>query len=215
VNLYNMAHALATGKVTPLGSGSNGTAVPSVTLTPSLTSVVAGATVTLTATVTGSSGTPTGTVQFLVNGATVGSPVALNGSGVATYTYTTSCANLAMLELPQLTTPASGIESASANSHGRRRSWLGAGSGASIAFLVLLSLPRRRRLNGLLLVALCVAIVGGASGCGSSQSGPPASTTSTGPTRGFLLGKPHLCRFDRFRDLSCGVRHRHVGRYAD
>ena len=187
VNLYNMAHALATGKVTPLGSGSNGTAVPTVTLTPSPTSVVAGATVTLTATVTGSSGTPTGTVQFLVNGATVGSPVALNGSGVATYTYTTSCANLAMLELPQLTTPASGIESASANSHGRRRSWLGAGSGASIAFLVLLSLPRRRRLNGLLLVALCVAIVGGASGCGSSQSGPPASTTSTGPTPGTLV----------------------------
>jgi subtilase family serine protease len=186
VNLSNMANALATGKVTPLGSGSNGTAVPTVTLTPSPTSVVAGSTVTLTATVTGSSGTPTGTVQFLVNGVTVGSPVALNASGVATYTYTTSCANLAMLELPQLTKPASGIESARTNSGGRSRSWLGAGSGASIACLLLLSFPRRRRLNGLLLVALCVAIVGGASGCGSSQSGPPSST-STGPTPGTLV----------------------------
>jgi hypothetical protein len=92
-----------------------------------------------------------------------------------------------MLELPQLTTPASGIESASTNSNGRSRSWLGAGSGASIACLLLLSFPRRRRLNGLLLVALCVVIVGGASGCGSSQSGPPSSGTSTGPTPGTLV----------------------------
>ena len=38
--------------------------------------------------------TPTGTVQFLVNNAPVGSPVTLNSSGVATYTYVTSCSTL-------------------------------------------------------------------------------------------------------------------------
>ncbi len=35
------------------------------------------------------------------------------------------------------------------------------------------------QLGGLLLVCLAVALVGGATGCGSSQSGPPTTTTST------------------------------------
>ncbi len=43
-----------------------------------------GTSVSFRATVTASSGTPTGTVQFRVNGANVGAPVALNVSGVAT-----------------------------------------------------------------------------------------------------------------------------------
>lgn len=53
--------------------------------------------------------------------------------------------------------------------------WKLAGSGVTIASLLLLTLPRRRRLGGLLLVALSVALVGGASGCGSSQTGPPST----------------------------------------
>jgi hypothetical protein len=40
-------------------------------------------------------------------------------------------------------------------------------------------LPRRRSLNGLLVLALSVALIGGATGCGSSsQAGPPSTTTT-------------------------------------
>ena len=47
----------------------------------------------------------------------------------------------------------------------RRAPWYAAGSGVTIASLLLLTLPRRRRLGGLLLVALSVAMMGGAIGC--------------------------------------------------
>ncbi|HXE07519.1 MAG TPA: protease pro-enzyme activation domain-containing protein [Acidobacteriaceae bacterium] len=92
--------------VTPLGTGSTGTNVSSTALTtspacsgasgtPCTLSLATGSSVTLTATVTGNSaGTPTGTVQFLDNNAALGSPVALNTSGAATYTFTASCAAL-------------------------------------------------------------------------------------------------------------------------
>ena len=63
-----------------------------------------------------------------------------------------------------------------------RMPWKLAGSGVTIASLLLLTLPRKRRLGSLLLVALAVALVGGASGCGSSQAAPPSTTTNT-PTR--------------------------------
>jgi len=61
-----------------------------------------------------------------------------------------------------------------------------AGSGIAIASLLLMVLPRRRRLGGLLLVALSVALALGASGCGgSSQPGPP--TTSSNPYAGAYI----------------------------
>ena len=61
------------------------------TSTTGLTSSASGAVnyntaVTFTATVTGSAGTPTGTVQFYLDDAPLGTPVTLNGSGVAIYT---------------------------------------------------------------------------------------------------------------------------------
>ena len=56
----------------------------SVAPNPSL----AGNAVTFTATVTASSGTPTGTVQFYIDGASFGNPVTLNGGGEAATTTT-------------------------------------------------------------------------------------------------------------------------------
>ena len=75
----------------------------------------------------------------------------------------------------------SGIEVAQKSSG--RTPWYAAGSGVTIASLLLLALPRRRRMGGLLLVVLAVGLIGGATGCGSSQSGPPTTTitTSTNP----------------------------------
>jgi hypothetical protein len=69
-------------------------------------------------------------------------------------------------QTPRSTTPAN-------------QSRFAAGSGIAIASLLLLVLPRRRRLGGLLLVALSVALALGATGCGgSSQAGPPATGLS-------------------------------------
>jgi hypothetical protein len=65
------------------------------------------------------------------------------------------------------------------------RPWTAAGSGLSIAGLLLLVLPRRRRLGGLLLVALSVALAASVTGCGgSSQSAPPTVTINTNPYAG-------------------------------
>jgi hypothetical protein len=62
--------------------------------------------------------------------------------------------------------------------HAGRTWYAAAGSGATIAALLLWMLPRRRRLSGLLLVALAVALIGGSTGCGSSQAGPPTTGNS-------------------------------------
>jgi hypothetical protein len=79
--------------VTPISVGVVGSGVSATSLSASSTSVTAGASVTLIATVTGGVGTPTGTVQFLVNNTALGGPVALS-NGAATYTYVTSCSSL-------------------------------------------------------------------------------------------------------------------------
>ena len=294
---------------TPLGLGSTGTAVSATALTASTTTPSVGTNVTLTATVTGGSGTPTGTVQFLVNNvAAPGSSAVALSSGVASYTYVTSCASLGQQMMsasysgdatfagskgPALTSgfgtqtsngsfatsplivtvssttcpdfsltpsatgstasggnlsvvvaaggsipavtitaaPANGFtgtvtftttvatstginptvsvspasvnltSSASATTtvtmsgitaelrspglpghpgsgtmlarHTPSRMPWYAGSGVTIASLLLLAVPRRRRLGGLLMVALAIAIVGGVSGCSSNQTGPP------------------------------------------
>jgi hypothetical protein len=62
------------------------------------------------------------------------------------------------------------------------RPWAAAGSGVTLACLLLLVLPRKRRLGGLLLLAFSVALIAGVTGCGSSQSSPPTTTTTTTTT---------------------------------
>jgi hypothetical protein len=109
VNLTNLANVWST--VTPLGVGSLGPDISTTSLTASPSTAAVGATVTLTATVTGYVATlsnplnlastpsltpgpaPTGTVNFVANNAVVGSGT-LNGSGIATYSWITSCSNL-------------------------------------------------------------------------------------------------------------------------
>ena len=61
-------------------------ALTSTAVTTSVTPSDFGQSVTFTATVTSSAGTPNGSVQFKDGGVDIGSPVALNGSGVATFT---------------------------------------------------------------------------------------------------------------------------------
>ena len=299
--------------VTPLGSGSLGANQSTTNLTASLSTVAAATngsagSSTFTAAVTGAAGSPTGTVQFLVNNIALGSPVTLNSSGIATYTWSPTCSNLGQQSVtavysgdsnyqgsigPALTAGAAptnssgaaissalivsvtpgtcptftvsgpggtinstvtvaaggiippvtitvtpvngltgtvvftatvsdntgyvpgvtfspatismptasstvmtlsgitaslrmpGVPGASGSSPmlarqapGRAVPWSAAASGVTIASLLLLVLPRRRRLGGLLLLALSVALAFGASGCGgSSQSAPPPTPT--------------------------------------
>jgi subtilase family serine protease len=101
---WGNANALVSSwsSVTPIASSGPAGTNPSVTVaSASPTSVAAAATVTLSATVTSGSSAavtaPTGTVQFLVNNATLGSPVTLTANGTsstATYSWVTSCATL-------------------------------------------------------------------------------------------------------------------------
>lgn len=95
VNVQSLLNAW--NLVTPIGvSATGGSAVSSTTISAAPATVAAGSAVTLTAAVTGSSGTPTGTVQFLLNNAVLGAPVALT-AGTASYSYTTSCAAIGQL----------------------------------------------------------------------------------------------------------------------
>ena len=94
INVYNLVNAWNT--VTPLGTGGTGKTVSNTVVSAQPTSVTAGTSVTFTAVVAGTSGTPTGTVQFLVNNNEVGAAVPLS-SGTATYSYATTCSSLGQL----------------------------------------------------------------------------------------------------------------------
>ena len=87
------------------GGQSSGAAATTTTLAVSPSPASTGQTVTLTATVTATSGTPAGTVSFTAGGSAIGSPVALNASGVAT--TTTSFTSPGTVQLAAAFTPTS------------------------------------------------------------------------------------------------------------
>ena len=60
--------------------------------------------------------------------------------------------------------------------------WYAAGSGATLAGMILLTVPRRRRWGALLAVVLSVAAIG-AVGCGGSSSSSSTPTTPTNPSQ--------------------------------
>jgi subtilase family serine protease len=187
VNVSNLVNDWSL--VTPIANTSaTGSTASTTSVATSATSVTAGATVTFTATVTGSAGTPTGTVTFLVNNAVVGTGTL--SSGQATYTYTTSCANLyAMLQRDPSTTVVATLH-APADVKPSGVSRFGAGSGAAAAGLLLLLLPRKRRLSGILVVLLSIALVFGETGCGTSNMATATgATTTTTSSSGITTGK--------------------------
>ena len=93
-----------------IGAGSTATVLAGSTATS-----VYGQPVTFTATVTGNSGTPTGVVQFIVDGQNLGSPVSLNAAGTASL-------NLASLSV--------GTHTISASYSGDGQNYLGSASQA-------------------------------------------------------------------------------------
>jgi hypothetical protein len=169
---------------------------PSFTLSPSTTvTVAAGGTIppeTITLTSTGISGTvnfaayatssTSGYVPTL-NLSNSSVNVTANGTGSTQLTLSGIVADLRMPNAPGAVDSGTML----ARQSSARMPWKLAGSGVTIASLLLLSLPRRRRLGSLLLVALAVALVGGAGGCGSSQSAPPTTTTNTNQYAGTYV----------------------------
>jgi hypothetical protein len=154
--------------------------IPAVTFTATSANGLSG-TVTFSATVSSTSGyIPT--LSF--------SPVSVAISSTAPVTTTLTLSGItASLHLPSVPGSSSSGTMLAQQNPGRNpfsnHPWTNAGSGLTLAGLLLLVLPRRRRLGGLLLVALSVALTAGVTGCGSSQSSPPSTTTiNTNPYAG-------------------------------
>ena len=99
----------------------------------------------------------------------------------ASVTVSSSASVATTLSIPSFTLASLQVPNLPGKTAPGRIPWVAAGSGVAFASLLFLVLPRRRRLGGLLLVALSIALAGGAIGCGSSQPGPPSTTTTTGP----------------------------------
>lgn len=143
-----------------------GGTIPAVTITAAAINGFTGAVV-FSATATSSTGYPL-TITFSPSSITLPSSsptTSLQISGIT--------ADLRLPNAPGQSAP--GIMPA------QHMPWYAAGSGVTIASLLLLILPRKRRLGGLLLVVLSFALIGGATGCGSSQPGPPTTTVNSNP----------------------------------
>jgi subtilase family serine protease len=103
------------------------------------------------------------TTSFTVTPVVITSTTGVTTSFVVT-AYVTNSAHVAPRKMPFSKTP-----------------WYAAGSGATLAGMILLTVPRRRRWGALLAVVLSVAAVG-AVGCGGSSSStttPPTNPTTT------------------------------------
>ncbi len=170
-----------------------GTTCPYYSLTPTTASVgvAAGATIPASTITVAPINGFVGTVTFAASSSTTSGYVPILSFNPATITFTSAnntvsqtttltlsgiTANLRMPSMPGQVD--SGTMLAQHSTH--KMPWYAAGSGVTIASLLLLVLPRKRRLGGLLVLALSIAMVGGASGCGgSSQAGPPATTPNS------------------------------------
>jgi len=91
---YNVVASIGIGQPTALFALTNNKAATTTAVTSSVNPSNLNQSVTFTATVISTAGTPTGTVQFKDNGTDLGSPVALNGSGVAMLTTSTLAAGI-------------------------------------------------------------------------------------------------------------------------
>ena len=88
-------------------------------------------------------------------------PVVINSASAATTSFVlTATVTTTSGKLKQMTAPFN-------HSSAGRTPWYAAGSGATLACLVLILVPRKRRLGSLLAVLLSVAVIG-AAGCGSN-----------------------------------------------
>jgi Pro-kumamolisin, activation domain/Bacterial Ig-like domain (group 3) len=125
----------------------------------------------------------TGTVTFSAISDDVS--LAANYTFTPTTVTTSGTTNFVLFAFVTNATASKGLNKLhAANQEPIHAPWYVAGSGASLACVLLLVLPRRRRWGALLMVVLSVAILG-AAGCGSSSSttggGGGSTTTPAAP----------------------------------
>lgn len=160
-------------------SVASGGTIPAVTITATSQNGLTG-TVTFTASVVA---VITGDSAGVVPGSSLSSASGTLAAGGTATTSLTLSGITASLHLPNAPGTRDSATMLARQSPAHTPPWTAAGAGISLAFLLLLVIPRRRRLGGLLLVALSVALGVGITGCGgSSQSTPPA--TSSNPYAG-------------------------------
>jgi subtilase family serine protease len=164
------------------------TTLSAATISSSSTLVVTAASVNaFTGTVTFSATTTSNGSGYAPTFTFTPASVTLTSGGTATTTLNISVP-IAELQTPHLfPNSGSGIELAK---NGGRIPWYAAGSGVTIASLLLIVLPRRRRLGALLVLLLSVAVVGGAGGCGASNtvSAPAVTATAAGTYAITIVG---------------------------
>jgi hypothetical protein len=172
----------------PCSSFSLSSSAPLVNGNPTITVAAGGTIPAVTITVASANGFA-GTVVFSFSGTTstgydptVGfSPasITLNSTTTSGTTTLTLSGITAGLRLPNA--PGSRDSGTMFAQQNRTHSRIAEGCGIALASLLLLVLPRRRRLSGLLMLALSFALIGGATGCGgSNQSTPPATNPYAG-----------------------------------
>lgn len=172
--------------VVPLGSGNSTVPTFNLTTTNASPTITSGQTpaVTITASsMNGFAGTVTFTAQVQsttnINPGVTFAPTTVTltagGTQTTTVTLTGVTANLHLPAMPGRAV--SGTELAQGAPG--KAPWYAVGSGATVAGLLLLTLPRRRRLGGLLLAVLAIALVGGVTGCNASNPAINAGSTTT------------------------------------
>ena len=171
----------------PTISVASGGTIPAATITATSANAFTG-TVAFTSSVEVTAGDSAGVTPGISLSPT---SVTLSANGSATTSLTLS-GIVASLRLPSVPGQFDSGTMLAQQAPGRvpspNRPWTVAGSGVTLACLLLLVLPRRRRLGGLLLLAFSVALAVGTNGCGgSSQAGPPSTTTSTNPYAGIYV----------------------------
>jgi len=186
VNLNNLASA--TSVIAPTVSGFTiGSSAALVSGVPTVTVAAGGTIPGVTITVTPVAGF-TGTVAFTGKVYGSGSPTIAFSPQTVTISSTSSASTtltlsgvVANLRQPN---PPGGINRAPSMAEIK----FATGSGVAIASLLLIVLPRKRRLAGLLMVALACTLAIGASGCGGSSQAvaSPSSSTST-PSGTYLV----------------------------
>jgi subtilase family serine protease len=156
-----------------------GGTIPAVTITATSQNGVAG-TVTFSSSVAVIAGDSAGITPGLsLSPASV--TLTASGAGSTATTTLTLSGIIASMHMPNLPGTASSATMLARQGSHRTPPWTVTGSGAILAALLLLVLPRRRRLTGLLLMALSVALAAGVTGCGgSSQPAPPATNPYAG-----------------------------------
>ena len=162
----------------------NSSTCPNFSLTPASTafSVASGGSIPSAAISVAAANGLTGTVTFSATATTTSSSGTIPAFSFSPTSVAISSTASTTLSLSGITASLRMPTAPSSN-----RPWTAAGSGITLACLLILVLPRRRRLGGLLLLAFSVALIAGVSGCGSSQSSPPTIipvTPTTNPYAG-------------------------------